>query len=121
MAGPGIRVEPREQGLDALVGRLGDRRQGEDGIPGRIGCCLDDKRLAGDRGVILDGREPMNSHRFRAGAAERDRHRLIDEHAPGEDRKKGLFAIGGPSRHAGGEIAERLRAIGHAHPEDDRL
>ena len=121
VAGPGIRVEPREERLDALVGRLGDRRQSEDGIPGGIGCCLDDKRLAGDRGMILDGCEAMNSHRFRAGAAERDRHRLIDEHAPGEDWKKGLFAIGGPAGRAGGEIAQGLRAIAHAHPEDHRL
>ena len=121
VAGPSVGIEPREQGLDAFIGRLGDRRQSEDGIPGGIGCCLDDKRLAGDRGMILDGCEAMNSHRFRAGAAERDRHRLIDEHAPGEDWKKGLFAIGGPAGRAGGEIAQGLRAIAHAHPEDHRL
>ena len=71
--------------------------------------------------MVLDVREAMNSHRFRAGAAERDRHRLVDEDAPGEDRQEGLLTVGGPSRRAGGEIAQGLGAIGDAHPEDHGL
>ena len=121
MASPGVGVEPREQGLDALVGRLGDRRQGENGIPGGIGCRLDDERLAGDRGQILAIGEALHRHGARAGAAERDRHRLIDEDAPGEDRQEGLLTVGGPASRAGGEIPQGLGAIGHAHPEDHGL
>ena len=120
MPGEAVGVEPRKEGLGALVCLFHDRRQREHGIPGRIRGCLHDERLAADVGAGTLY-ETVERHLPFARAPERHRHALADEHATRQHDQHRLFAIGRLAGRAGGEIAERLGAIGHLHDEHDRL